>query len=117
MSLKEIRNGSEKVYQDDVRLPQSQWARLIGVSPMSFCGALRKVNLQAEPIDPNDLNGHTAKAVRVAEFPRVIKGFKNKKTGRVGRRFPAHQWAQIKDLNSDFEVNPPSGAILIYEYQ
>mgnify|MGYP001581098277 FL=1 len=118
MPLKEIRvTGPERTYEDTQKFSRGKWAGMFGVKKHTFERAIRKVYLEYETSGDRRQGLMFSKVIPVSEFPRIVRGFRQlRTTSENGDNF-THPWAKGIDLSQGFEVTPPSGAKLIYEYE
>ncbi len=106
MTLKEIQGESQRVYQDNERLSQTKWAEILGIRSTTFKGAVRTSG--ADVLKDDHRHDVT---VPVRDFPVIVAEFGGRKKGRY-----YEPWAKGVDTKKDFQVTPPSDAVLIYEY-
>lgn len=106
MTLKEIRGESQRVYQDDERLSQTKWVKILGIHSTTFGVAARISGVDVLKGPRNTVT------TPVHDFPKIVSEFGRKYTRKGGYE----PWAKGVNTKQDFQVIPPSGSLLIYEY-
>ena len=114
MTLRERRGDLEFVYQDEERLNQAQWSRILGIAPSSMEIISRRGSTHTKREYRRDgTKGGPLKLTPVGDFPSMIAAL-----GSLERyhSYAAHPWAVGVDVSRDFEIISPSGSTFIYEY-
>ena len=108
MTLRERRGGSEKVYQDDEKLTNYQWAKMIDGSKDGVVNAIQRGGAKVE-IREFRSYPYIRQLTPVGDFPKIVAGMATS---------PRHAYPWIPDIDffSNFQVTTPSDTVLIYEY-
>lgn len=109
MTLLERKDGRERQFDDNDKIPYTRLARMIGCDPLAL---LRAANESGVKRHHEFRSSTVIRRFAVEDFPRIVRGFTISKN-TAGELY--HPWAMV-DTTQDFQIQGPSGATLVFQY-